>query len=171
MNDTVIFVDFDGVLHTENYDAVLYQRGETLRDAYGSLFDPAAVRSLATIVEATGAGIVISSSWRYIGTAGLEEIWQARRMPGRIVGSTPLLSRQNLQALIGDDDEIERALWEIRGWEIHAYLLMHPEVEHYVILDDETCMRPYMMEHFVAIDEMRGITAHDAERAIEMLAL
>ncbi len=169
IEQATLFLDLDGVLHTENYDELLMRRGEDPRDRLGPLFDPEAVARLADIVDATGAQIVITSSWRYMGQELMEEIWQVRHLPGKIVDCTPLLSANNISALIDDSEELIRAYSEIRGWEIHAYLLEHPDLKRYVILDDETCMRPYMQSRFVAIDSRRGITAEDARRAIAIL--
>ncbi|MDE6338813.1 MAG: hypothetical protein K2K97_03370 [Muribaculaceae bacterium] len=70
MNRPVIFLDFDGVLNTEQYQARLAVEGKPTKDAWGPLFDPRAVGNLKKIIDATDAEIVISSSWRYLYTLG-----------------------------------------------------------------------------------------------------
>ena len=42
MNRPVIFLDFDGVLNTEQYQATLAIEGKPSKDAWGALFDPQA---------------------------------------------------------------------------------------------------------------------------------
>ena len=84
MEQPVIFLDFDGVLNTEQYQAWLAIEGKPKKDAWGPLFDPRAVANLQKIVEATDARIVISSSWRYIPTLGsLRMMWEVRGLPCR----------------------------------------------------------------------------------------
>ena len=61
MNRPIIFLDFDGVLNTERYLARLAIDGKPDKDAWGPWFDPRAVTNLRTIIDATGAAIVISS--------------------------------------------------------------------------------------------------------------
>ena len=55
MEQPVIFLDFDGVLNTEQYQARLAIEGKPKKDAWGPLFDPRAVANLQKIVEATDA--------------------------------------------------------------------------------------------------------------------
>ena len=51
-----LFLDFDGVLNTEKYLA--------LYGAEGVVIDPARLELLKEIIDATGAKIVLSTSWR-----------------------------------------------------------------------------------------------------------
>ena len=82
MEQPVIFLDFDGVLNTEQYQARLAVESKPTKDAWGPLFDPRAVANLQKIVEATDARIVISSSWRYIHKLGsLRMMWEVRGLP------------------------------------------------------------------------------------------
>ena len=46
----ILFLDFDGVLNTENYQAQLRAEGKPGWDDFGSLFDPAAVANLKRIL-------------------------------------------------------------------------------------------------------------------------
>lgn len=61
-----IFLDFDGVLNTEQYQAELAIEGKPCKDIYGPLFDPRTVRLLNFIINMTGAKIIVTSSWRFI---------------------------------------------------------------------------------------------------------
>ena len=90
MKDSIIFLDFDGVLNTEQYQARLAVDGAPNKDAWGPLFDPRAVENLRKIIEATGAAIVISSSWRYIHRLGsLRMMWEIRELPGEMLDTLP----------------------------------------------------------------------------------
>ena len=83
----ILFLDIDGVLNT-----ALWHRqagGEKLKDKYGNLFDPNAVANLAKIIDKTGANIVISSSWKCMGLAKLQEMWKERKLSGKVVDVTP----------------------------------------------------------------------------------
>ena len=63
----VIFLDVDGVLNNGSWAMEMYDKGiRVYRD--GILFEPALER-LKRLVDATGAIIVVSSSWRQIPTA------------------------------------------------------------------------------------------------------
>jgi len=118
MNDSVLFLDFDGPM--------VPMRAWAIQDGVGyKNFDPVAAATVRRVLDASGAALVISSTWRLDGydicvetleKAGisrnyLHEDWSTGRVP---VG--PSLNRK-----------LEIALW----------LSKHPEVEHYVILDDE----------------------------------
>ena len=59
-----LFLDFDGVLNTMEYQTALQWKGEVGYDEYGTLFDPYTIKCLAYVIERTAAKIVISSSWR-----------------------------------------------------------------------------------------------------------
>ena len=61
--DRIIFLDFDGVLNTEKYQAELRGRRRSTVDTYGPLFDPEAVQNLQKILDTVpDAKIVIESS-------------------------------------------------------------------------------------------------------------
>lgn len=87
----VIFLDFDGVLNTEQYQAQLAIDGKPTKDAWGPLFDPRAVANLRKILDATSVGIVISSSWRYLHRlSSLRMMWEVRELPGEILTRSPV---------------------------------------------------------------------------------
>ena len=174
---TVIFLDLDGVLNVEVFINAFWKiceimelkrpeskklRKEMMRDEYGNLFCPTASNMLAWIIEATGAKIVISSSWRHSSPNGLEfcqNMWKHRGLAGEIIDITPSFHENyNLPFK-------ERAA---RGKEIDAWLSKNP-VDSYVIFDDDDDMLPYQESNFIQTDEKYGITMRDAERAIKIL--
>ena len=157
----VLFLDIDGVLNTCWWDR------KTPVDKYGYAFDPNAVANLRRIVEETGASIVISSSWKCMGLSQMEEMWDVRNLPGKIVGITPNSVSDEL-LVNADIDSIE--LFHIRGEEIKEWLTRHGKhVSHYVIIDDMDNMLPEQQAHFVHTNPEVGITEENAVQAITIL--
>jgi hypothetical protein len=153
----VIFLDIDGVLNVIPYG----------HDRWGSLFHPHLVDNLKRIIDETGAKIVISSTWRMgNGLPGMKEMWMDRGLPGEVVGVTP-----NFMVHFGTT--------LCRGKEIDAYLEDHPEIESYVIIDDDSDMEPHQLENFVmtsgntdhsdCIDIGYGLTKECSDWAIRIL--
>lgn len=167
----IIFLDIDGVLNTEVYitafwdicDKLNLSRDEAhklhvddFRDEYGAQFDPMAVRFLKYVCEKTDAKIVISSTWRQSGLEIMKKMWVDRKLPSEVIDITPDHSRRTGTTLQ-------------RGKEIAEWLSNHPEVESYVIFNDDTDMEQEQMINFVNTDQQYGITYNDAEKAIEIL--
>lgn len=152
MNSSIIFLDFDGVLNTEQYQARLAVDGKPNKDAWGPLFDPCSVENLHKIIESTGAEIVISSSWRYIHRLGsLRMMWEFRELPGVIVDILPC-----------------GATYISRGEDIECWLNQHGQ-PNYVILDDLDDFYPSQRDRYVDTNPIVGISAADVERAIKIL--
>ncbi len=152
MTKPIIFLDFDGVLNTEQYQARLAVDGKPVKDAWGSLFDPRAVGNLHKIVAATDARIVISSSWRYIHRLGsLRMMWSVRELPDEIY-----------------DVVLAGASYISRGEDIDCYLKTHP-TENYVIIDDLDDFTESHRSHLVETNPIIGITEKDTIKAIRIL--
>lgn len=153
----IIFLDFDGVITTPA--------------SCGCLSAPK-MQLVKKIVDATGAKIVISSSWRRRDVEStLEEITDSGNP---FVNDTPFLMPE---AVVGITDRMyafrfgdaAKHYRVYRGVEILRYLDEHPEVENYVILDDDADMLLPQKDHFIQTDGVEGITEEDAERAIRIL--
>ena len=56
-----------------------------------------------------------------------------------------------------------------RGTEIKRWLDDHPEVTHYVILDDDNDMLEEQFEHFVQTSWTEGLNEECSDKAIEIL--
>ena len=139
----------------------------TPKDKYGYAFDPRSVANLKKILDETGADIVISSSWKSLGLSELEEMWQDRGLPGKLIGITPN-SVSDEMLLKADLDHME--LFSIRGMEIKEWLDKHgKKVSHYVIIDDMDNFLSNQKSHFVQTDPEVGITEEDADKAIKIL--
>ena len=161
----VLFLDIDGVLNTKWWYTQINKN--TPKDKYGYAFDPNAVANLKKILDETGAEIVISSSWKSFGFSELEEMWQDRRLPGKLIGITPN-SVSDEMLLNADLEHME--LFSIRGMEIKEWLSKHGKrVSHYVIIDDIDNMLQEQQPHFVWINPEVGITEGNAVQAITIL--
>ena len=164
-NRKIIFLDIDGVLNTKWWYTQMDRN--TPRDKYGYAFDPKAVANLGKVVEETGAGIVISSSWKCMGLSQMEDMWDERNLPGNVVGITP---NSVSDELLVDTDIDSMELFHIRGEEIKEWLTKHGKhVSHYVIIDDMDNMLLEQQSHFVQTNPEVGITVDDANKAIVIL--
>jgi hydroxymethylpyrimidine pyrophosphatase-like HAD family hydrolase len=146
----VLFLDIDGVLNTDRQQWHCQMNCITPIDEFGYEFDHKAVDNLATILEETGAEIVISSSWKFLGLQTLQKMWEDRKLPGTILDITP-------------DGKS-------KGWEIDEWLMeCESQVNRYAIIDDENDILPKQLNHFVQTNSQFGITCKDAERVITIL--
>ena len=163
----VLFLDIDGVLNTGWWYSQMDKN--TSKDKYGYAFDPNSVANLKRILDETGADIVISSSWKSFGFTELEEMWQRRGLPGKLIGITPN-SVSDEMLLNADLDHME--LFSIRGMEIKEWLTKHGKhVSNYVIIDDMDNMLPEQQSHFVKTDPEIGITKENANQVIAILGI
>lgn len=147
-----IFLDFDGVLNTEQYQAQLAIEGKPTKDEYGPLFDPKAVERLEKIVEATKAEINIISSWgEVLGKERIIEMWKKRGLPGEV-----------RVVFVPDDKCDTKAQWVKECLDRKIFL-------PYIILDDESVFFPEQEKHLFKVNPVIGITKEIAEWSIEEL--
>lgn len=104
-------------------------------------FDKKAVKMLNQILEETDAEIVVSSDWRL--HASLEELGEYYTSQGIIkkpIGVTEIFHYTNWLegGKISTDFDWSREwdLEQIRSIEIHQYLKDHPDITHWVAVDD-----------------------------------
>mmetsp|Transcript_3885 Transcript_3885/g.6466 ORF Transcript_3885/g.6466 Transcript_3885/m.6466 type:complete len:140 (+) Transcript_3885:1-420(+) len=119
------------------------------------MFDSDCMENLRRLVQQSQADIVLSSSWR-CSEIGIDEVNSQLRHVGlrEIIGVTPTTGFQT------------------RSDEILEWLSHHPSVEHFVALDDMDLSFPHgepFIRHFLHTDTECGLTAADADRAIEIL--
>jgi hypothetical protein len=163
-----LLLDIDGVLNREDYDAEVphdllltvhnQMRRFRRNDVYLRLkwLLPEAVERLNHILDASGAKLVISSTWRL--TTKQEElqiILEARGLSHTIFDVTP---------------ELPHKMSEIvpRGKEIGAWLQANPDVTSFAILDD--CgVEPYADQH-VWVDPWVALTDDNVKLALEILS-
>ena len=170
-----LFLDFDGVLNTMEYQTALQWKGEPRKDEYGSLFDPEAVENLNLIILNTNAKIVISSSWRLDGIRRMREMWAARELPGKVFGVTPKLSEVHFNSLQDDRNSISVIPYGTRGLEINEWLRINQNLYQqnmgysYAIIDDFDDFISSQMSHVVLTEPETGLTKELAVKAIELL--
>jgi len=168
----ILFLDFDGVLNTENYQAQLRLERRAVRDEYGPLFDPAAVGNLKKILDAVpDVRIVIESSWKVEGLGHLRRMWERRGLPGKIHDVTPDVMSEELLTLDLSDPDVMSQLEDLgKGREISLWMEQHAEGEcKYVILDDVPEFSGELAAHHVLVRPDVGITAVDADKVIRLL--
>ena len=149
-----IFLDHDGVICLSNnwggrtkkwskYRSENPESSSDKRDAPVEVrfddFDEKAVRILNKILEETGAEIVVSSDWKR--WANVEEMGEYYESKGII--KKPIALTPDLGDCTWENPERESWVWSPR-WdlemsrvvEIRQYLYDHPEITHWVAIDD-----------------------------------
>ena len=141
------------MLNTEYYQGLLQFQGKQWQDQYGAFFDPKAVRQLKRIIDATGADIVVESSWKYLGLEAMQELWRVRNLPGRVIDITPSLTDN-----------------ASKGEEIAAWLSEYAMLDaRYVIIDDEYVILDSQVPYFIWTNPYEGLAEEQANRAISIL--
>lgn len=145
----IVFLDVDGVLNSAEW----HREGHRGLGRLGH-FDPAAVARLNRLTQATGAQIVVSSSWRQYGEDYCRDILRQVGVAADVIGVTPILD---------DGSEIMRPV--PRGQEIQAWLDAQPsQPDAFVILDDDNDMEG-LRHRFVRTRHAVGLTDADVEHA------
>ena len=147
----VIFLDIDGVLNSHNYVAASGGRGV--------IIDPTRMILLKQIVDATGAEIVLSTSWREHWEKDESLCDESGRQINRIFEKYGLKILDKTPKLrIGREIEIEEWMKEQKG------------IENFVVLDDKILSDRFMMGHFIKTSEYYdGLDEADVRKAIEIL--
>lgn len=150
----VIFLDVDGVL---NGAASTSQ----CRGMVG--IDGDKVRRLRSIVEQTGARIVLISSWK-------EEWYREPDKKEWQDESANYLDRKLRRERLHAIDKTDDTFCE-RGESILRWLRKIPRVERFAILDDETFDYDAcgLMPYLVRTNEQTGLTEADVRAAVELL--
>jgi hypothetical protein len=144
----VIFLDHDGVicLSTEWGGRHKKQREFGRKMSQGVLempvemrfdnFNKKAVKILNEILEETGAEIVVSSDWkRWATVEEMGEYYESKGIVKKPIAFTPDLR----DCTVHGDNYIWSRAWDLeqcRSIEIKQYLADHPEVTHWVSVDD-----------------------------------
>jgi histidinol phosphatase-like enzyme len=129
----ILFLDFDGVLNSEKYFEEWILLNPDRRGSLINQLDPKKVDLLNRIINATGANVVISSTWRILHS--MEELKD-------ILISFGFKYPQNII------DETPQTFSGYRGREINLWLTYSNEsdesVDQFVIVDDNSDMEPHM---------------------------
>ena len=143
----VIFLDFDGVI--------------TIPPKWYLKADK--IKWIKRIVDETAAKIVVSSSWRMhtVEETRKSMIYKEKRCPRNKMLYWLMDNLYDVTPWVG--------LGNGRGGEIQQYLNDHPEIDNYVIIDDDGDMWDSHLYHFVQTNYEDGITESEAIRAIKVL--
>jgi hypothetical protein len=147
----VIFLDFDGPI----IPILSYPPSGKQARAW-----PPCVAALNRITDATGAVIVVTSTWRADGFMKTKERLSDWGVTGDMIGITPDLTNRG------------PVLWNsvARGFEIQQWLDTYDRypIEAFVILDDDKDMED-LMPFLIHTPFEVGLTEADADLAIKML--
>lgn len=171
----VLFMDIDGVLNstrsllrankvepTESERDFLFELSNTYYSGYPLSVLTAdllglsreCIKNLNLVIEATGVQVVVSSSWRFChNIVGLQKLLEYRGFRGELIDITPI-------NLVGSN--------KVRGREIQAWLDLNPEVDRFVIVDDDSDMA-HLKRYLVLVDKKVGLTEKNALEAISIV--
>jgi hypothetical protein len=160
ISNKVIFLDIDGVLCTLRSHFAHQNRGG-LNDAW----DQTCALMIARLCKDNGAAIVISSSWRIMRRQILEYYLSMHSLCDYLYGEVRhgnLYSQQS-------EDFMTKRLDSDRGHEIADWLANHPNVNQYIILDDDADMLPEQMPFLIKCDPYEGFGAMNFCKAEDLL--
>lgn len=169
--DKIIFLDVDGVLNSQatlNVD-------ESLEDSL--------ILRLKKIIDATGAKLILTSSWRELWTAVKKLMDKLDKYDMHLSGMTGHGVSKEFVAKKGftptkryvyvdynyETGLKEEAVYD-RGAEIAWWLDKHDSIESFVILDDdEYDIKIYYPDNLVNTNYKTGLSDEDVEKAIKIL--
>ena len=157
MSTKVIFLDVDGVLNN------CWSKCEAPSGCKG--LDDAKLQRLQQIVMNTGAKIVLTSTWK---SEWRPNEYESLTNDGRYL--VDKLKEYDLHIL----NKTEDPTWAERGKGILKWLVQHPSVEYFCILDDEqfdfeSCD---LMDYLVKtkyLDALGGLQPEHVDQAISIL--
>lgn len=143
-NDTIVFLDFDGVLN--GYELEPQDPSEVPFPA--NALHPTPVEHLNVIIRETEAKVVVTSTWRKLhDQEDLQSYLEQQGFIGQVIGTTPVLGER--------EKEIRR-------------ILRKKEPERFVVIDDE--IREEQFNYLVRTSiHGRGLTEAKARQAIRLL--
>lgn len=149
----VIFLDFDGVI--------------TSPDSKWKI-DMHKIKIINDICDKTGAKIVVSSTWR-MGYCDDVSVFHEHLKQYFIKHNYLDKFKDTFDKFISNIIGMTECIDGLRGNEIKSYMNEHPEVENYVIIDDDSDMCDDQLCNFVQTDTWDGITERDAKLCVDIL--
>ena len=149
MRSRICFLDYDGVVNTPMWN----EEGTHCSynyNGHGKVNNFQAVQWLSEACQKFGYDIVVTSTWR------LWDNYKECLINGGL--------RKGIEVL-GRTDRIRGVP---RGAEIKKYIEDHPEIQYYVIVDDEADMLPEQMGHFIMTNGDTGFNLSEFKRFEEI---
>jgi hypothetical protein len=181
----VVFLDIDGVLqlgtqnrHNCDLDRLKSDLEElnpsySLNDKYDLAavlldWNKECVRNLKNLLEQTGAFIVVSSDWRnHKSLLEVQLLFRLQGLDKYVIGKTTSIPFCPL----GDTEKYP--VLKSRAREIEHYLASCPEIDYFVIIDDNdgygAKISEFFPDHFVYTDFHQGLTKEKMEEALEKM--
>lgn len=160
----VIFLDNDGVICLSNNWGSRYKKQDKWGGRKLSMtsrempltyrfdnFDKGAIKILNEILAQTGAEIVVSSDWRF--HANLEELGEYYTSQGII--KAPIATTDMFKDLFPGEWSALRFRAELeleRSMEINHWVENHPEITHWVAIDDLNMGVEFLSDRFASKD-------------------
>lgn len=168
MRNHFIFLDFDGVLNTADYQNELRKARRKTYDIFGPLFDPKAVEVLRQLLERVpGSKIVIISSWAFEGLTAMRHLWKTRNLPSEVYDIANSISFGfDASAFDGDEPDFSRMIGKGQG--VKKFLANRKDYG-YIILDDVPDFFPEQIPHYVQVDPQVGLQAELLDEYVKIL--
>lgn len=155
MEVRVVFTDLDGVFNSFGDDRE---------------FLPECVTEFNRITETTGAVVVVHSTWRW--SQSLADIRQALEdagVTGPIIDLTPNVTPESAEhAEFFEFEGCDRRFKHERPGSIQVWLDQHPDVDEFVIIDDDGRMG-HLTDRLVETSLEAPLNRDHANEAIRML--
>lgn len=145
----ILFLDFDGVLNTQDY-----------RDSYGNMgagIDKSKMQLLKRIIDSTGAKIVLITS--------LREYWN--KDPDKCDYFGKVINEVFAEYGLEIYDKMPVSESGKREDEILDWIVTNPEIKNYVAIGDGALFAKFLVGHFVQPKD--GLEEEHVEKAVEIL--
>ena len=167
----VIFLDHDGVICLATEWGGRFKKQQKAKrklsqsvlslpvEARFDNFNKKAIGILNEILEQTGAEIVVSSDWkRWANVEEMGEYYESKGIIKKPIAFTPNLNECNWY---NAGTFVWAPKWDLeqtRAIEIKQYLIDHPEITHWVAVDDLNMGAPYTDPDWGDMDRDWGLT-------------
>lgn len=145
----VLFLDYDGVVNTPIWDD-MGTKCRINNPFHKSVNNFQAVQWVSEFCEKFNYSIVVTSTWRYG-----DETYRTCLINGGLRRGIKILGKT------------ERLDGKCRGDEIQLYLNEHPEIENFIILDDDSDMGN-LSNHLIKCNSYIGFTLIEFLKAKEL---
>ena len=161
MKPRLLFLDIDGVLNNRK-SMRAHKVTEFEGYTYLSQLWLPCVERMNRLVEEAECDVILSSAWRYGKPyqATSRYFQQVCGATFDIVGATP-------RTFPLDDSNRE---WSRRGQEIDKWLTDRQDTRPFVIVDDDSDMKPHM-DRLVRVEHERGLLDRHVEEALRLFGL